>query len=117
MRGGARRVALDDIMRATLLAIDDPTMHGTYHVTSPNPITNADMMATYRRLLARRVGLNSPAWLTRLGAPLLGSSASLALTGRRALPKRLLDHGFEFDCPNFEDAARAAIAGIGRAPR
>ncbi len=110
-------VALDDIMRATLLAIDDPTMQGTYHVTSPNPITNADMMATYRRLLGRRVGLNSPAWLTRLGAPLLGSSASLALTGRRALPKRLLEHGFEFHYPNFEGAARAAIEGIGRAPR
>ncbi len=95
-------VGLDDLLRAMILAIDDNTMQGTYHVTSPNPVTNAEMMATYRRLLGRRVGLASPAWLAPVGAPLLGSSASLALTGRRVIPTRLMDRGFPFIQPNFE---------------
>jgi NAD dependent epimerase/dehydratase family enzyme len=44
-------VALEDFVAAMVRAIDDDSMVGLYHVTSPNPITNAEMMATYRRLL------------------------------------------------------------------
>jgi uncharacterized protein len=106
-------VGLDDLLKAMLLAIDDDTMTGTYHVTSPNPVTNAEMMSSYRRLLGRRFGLPSPAWLARLGAPLLGSSATLALTGRRVVPTRLLDRGFTFEQPEFEQAARKALAACG----
>ncbi|MCU1387410.1 MAG: hypothetical protein JWL72_748 [Ilumatobacteraceae bacterium] len=106
-------VGLDDIVAAMLLAIDDTSMTGTYHVSSPNPVTNATMMATYRTLLGRRFGMPSPAWLTRLGAPILGSSASLALTGRRVVPTRLLERGFEFAQPDFEPAARTALAACG----
>ncbi len=106
-------VGLDDLLTAMILAIDDDTMTGTYHVTSPNPVTNAEMMSTFRTLLGRRVGLASPAWLARMGAPILGSSASLALTGRRVVPTRLLEHGFTFEQPDFEPAARKALVACG----
>ena len=105
-------VGLSDLLTAMILAIDD-TMTGTYHVTSPNPVTNAEMMSTYRRLLGQRIGLPSPAWLAHIGAPLLGSSASLALTGRRVVPTRLLEHGFTFEQPDFEPAVRKALAACG----
>jgi uncharacterized protein len=106
-------VGLDDLLTAMILAIDDDTMTGTYHVTSPNPVTNAEMMSTYRRRLGWRIGLPSPAWLARIGAPILGSSASLALTGRRVVPTRLLDRGFTFEQPDFEPAARKALGACG----
>ena len=102
-------VALDDLIRAMVLAIDDDTMVGTHHVTSPNPVTNAEMMSTYRRLLGRSFGLPSPAWLAHVGAPILGSSASLVLTGRRVIPTRLLDRNFTFNHPNFEPAVHQAL--------
>ena len=82
-------------------------------MTSPNPVTNAEMMSTYRRLLGRPIGLPSPAWLARIGAPILGSSASLALTGRRVVPTRLLERGFTFEQPDFEPAARKALIACG----
>ena len=106
-------VGLDDLLAAMILAIDNDTMTGTYHLTSPNPVTNAEMMSTYRRLLGRRIGLPSPAWLARIGAPILGSSASLALTGRRIVPTRLLERGFTFEQPDFEPAARKALGACG----
>ncbi len=106
-------VGLDDLIRAMIRAIDDPAMTGTYHVTSPNPVTNAEMMAVYRRLLGRRIGMPTPAWLARIGAPLLGSSASLALTGRRCVSNRLEDAGFEFSQPDFESTARLALEKCG----
>ncbi len=106
-------VGLDDLLTAMIHAIDDDAMSGTYHVTSPNPVTNAEMMSTYRRLLGRRLGLPSPAWLATIGAPILGSSASLALTGRRVVPTRLLEHGFTFEQPDFESAVRTALEACG----
>ena len=112
--GGGRQwiswIALDDLLAAMARAIDDPTMTGTYHVTSPNPVTNAEMMAGFRRAVGRRFGLPTPAWLARLGAPLLGSSASLALTGRRVVPTRLLAAGFEFRHPDIDPVIRDAVA-------
>ena len=34
-------VGLDDILDVMIRAVDQPAMVGTYHVTSPNPVTNA----------------------------------------------------------------------------
>ncbi len=106
-------VGLDDLLRAMVRAIDDSAMHGTYHVTSPNPVTNAEMMATYRALLGRRFGLPAPVPATFLGAWLLGSDPALALTGRRCIPTRLLDDGFELSVPTFKAAVAKALASVG----
>jgi NAD dependent epimerase/dehydratase family enzyme len=106
-------VGLDDLLTVMLRAIDQPEMSGTYHVTSPNPVTNSEMMASYRRLLGRRFGLPTPAPIAKLGAPALGSSASLALTGRRCIPTRLLAEGFEFGQPDFEPTACRALKRCG----
>lgn len=107
-------IALDDLVAVLVRAIDDDTMRGTYHVTAPTPVTNREMMGTYRRLLGRRVGLPSPSIVVRLGAPLLGTSGSLALAGRRCVPTRLLAEGFEFQTPDFEAAVRTALATTAR---
>ena len=104
-------VSLDDFMAVLLRAIDDEAMSGVYHVTSPAPIRNEEMMATYRRLVGRRFGLSSPRLITEIGARILGSDPALALTGRRAVPTRLLEEGYEFVIPDFESAAEKAVAG------
>jgi uncharacterized protein (TIGR01777 family) len=106
-------VALDDLLSVMLRAVDDDAMTGLYHVASPNPVTNAEMMATYRELLGRRLGLPAPAPVTVLGAILLGSDPALALTGRRCVPTRLLAEGFHFSVPGFREAAARAVAAIG----
>ena len=105
-------VSMEDFMAVLIRAIDDDTMVGLYHVTSPNPIPNREMMAAYRRLVGRRFGLPSPEWVTHIGAWLLGSDPALALTGRRAVPTRLLEEGYDFAIPDFEDAAALAVAAI-----
>lgn len=102
-------VGLDDLIRVMIRAVDDDTMSGTYHVTSPNPLSNAEMMAIYRKLLHRRFGMPAPAIVARLGAPFLGSSGSLALTGRRVVPNRLIKEGFQFHQVDFQPTARYAL--------
>jgi uncharacterized protein (TIGR01777 family) len=108
-------IGLDDLVRIFLRAIDDAAMSGTYCATGPRPVTNAEMMRTYRRLLGRRFGVPAPAAVTQLGAPLLGSNGDLALTGRRVLPTRLLEEGFAFEQADFEAAAKVALERCGLA--
>jgi hypothetical protein len=105
-------VSLEDFLTILIRAIDDAAMTGLYHVTSPNPIRNEEMMATYRRLVGRRFGVPSPRLITEVGARVLGSDPALALTGRRAVPTRLLAEGYRFLVPDFEDAARKAVAAL-----
>lgn len=104
-------IALEDFISILLRAVDDPAMSGLYHVTAPEPVRNADMMAAYRRAVGRRFGLPGPGFVTHIGARLLGSDPALALTGRRAVPRRLLEEGYEFRVPGFEDAVARAVAG------
>jgi NAD dependent epimerase/dehydratase family enzyme len=110
-------VALTDLLGILERAVGDPTMRGLYHVASPRPVTNAQMMATLRRIHGRRFGLPSPAALTRIGAWTLGSDPALALTGRRTIPRRLTEGGTSFDLPDFEAAARHALTAAPGANR
>lgn len=102
-------LALDDLLRIVLRALDHSDMRGLYLATGPSPVTNRQMMATYRRLLGVNVGLPAPAAVTRVGAWAMGSDPALALTGRRGVPARLLNEGFEFHTTTFEGAAATAL--------
>lgn len=109
--GGAQWVSwihVDDWLKAAraALGLEDVVLpSGVLAVTSPEPVRNRDLMRELRRRLAPRgIGLPAPAWLTRAGAVALRTDPALALTGRRVLPTRLLDAGFEFDYPRLDDA-------------
>ncbi|HSK23849.1 MAG TPA: DUF1731 domain-containing protein [Egicoccus sp.] len=102
-------VALEDLLAVVERVIDDPTMAGTYNVTSPRPVRNAEMMAAVRGAVGRRWGLPIPAPFVHLGTWLLGSDAALPLTGRRGHPQRLLDEGFEFTSPDIRTALATAV--------
>ena len=104
-------IALDDVLRIWLRALDDATMSGLYFATAPEPIRNRDMMAAVRAAVGVRVGLPAPAPVVTAGALALGTDPALVLTGRRAIPARLLDDGLVFTVPDFRTAIRSAIRG------
>jgi NAD dependent epimerase/dehydratase family enzyme len=79
-------------------------LQGVLHVTSPNPVRNADLMQILRRVLRRPAAPPTPAWAVRAGAVLLRTDPALALTGRRAVPARLEEAGFAFEHPELEKA-------------
>jgi NAD dependent epimerase/dehydratase family enzyme len=93
-----------DMNRMFFAAIEDSSMGGIYNATGLNPVTNADFMRELRHALHRPWSPPTPAWATHIGAALMGTEACLALTGRRCLPKRFQQRGFEFE---FTDLALA----------
>ena len=79
---------------------------GVLVTSSPNPVRNAELMAALRRAAHRPPAPPTPAVAVRLGALVLRSDPALALTGRRAVPRRLLAQGFAFRHPAIDEALR-----------
>jgi uncharacterized protein (TIGR01777 family) len=95
---------VDDLCAIVRRCLDDAALSGIVHATSPAPVRNRDLMATFRRTMRRPVGLPAPAPLVRLGSVFMRADPMLALTGRRCVPNRLRDAGFEFTHPTLESA-------------
>jgi uncharacterized protein (TIGR01777 family) len=99
-------VHIADFLAVVRHILTDASMRGVVHVTSPNPVPNAELMRALRAVLHRPAAPPTPALLARLGALVLRTDPALALTGRRCIPKRLLDAGFGFKHPELEPALR-----------
>jgi uncharacterized protein (TIGR01777 family) len=97
-------IHISDFLAVVRRALGDDSLSGVVHVTSPNPVRNAELMATLRRLLHRPVAPPTPVALVRLGARILGTDPALALTGRRCVPARLLAADFSFAYPALDEA-------------
>ena len=97
-------IHIDDFLATLDFLVDRATLEGVVHVTSPNPIRNRDMMAALRKALRRPWSPPTPEPLVHLGALMMRTDPALALTGRRCVPKCLIEAGFEFAHPSFEEA-------------
>ncbi len=102
-------IGAEDFFDLLHLAVTDSSMSGLYHLTAPSPVANCELMAAYRHAVGRRFGIPSPGIITEIGAWLLGSDPALALTGRRCIPGRLLDEGYEFKVTSIDEAVRLAV--------
>jgi uncharacterized protein (TIGR01777 family) len=95
-----------DFIRAVSWIAGRDHLDGAVNIASPHPLPNREFMATLRRAWGARVGLPATKWMLEIGAVLLGTETELVLKSRRVVPRRLLDDGFTFEYPRFDDAAR-----------
>ena len=99
-------IHIDDwlsIVREVLLPAG-PALSGVIHATGPNPVLNADLMAALRASVCRPPAPPTPRLLVHVGAMALRTDPALALTGRRAVPARLLEAGFDFRHADLAEA-------------
>ena len=96
-------IHVTDMLRALRFVIDNE-IDGVVNVTSPNPVQNETLMHEMRRHLKRPWSPPTPAPLVKVGAWLMGSDPAVALTGRRCVPARLLEAGFDFELPDLSPA-------------
>ncbi|MGZ5388990.1 MAG: DUF1731 domain-containing protein [Aeromicrobium sp.] len=107
---------IDDFLAAVDALSDDDGiargLEGPVHVCSPAPVRNSELMAALRRACHRPSWAPpTPRFAVRIGAPILGTDAVLALTGRRCRPKRLTDEGFGFHFDDIDQALADLLAG------
>jgi len=94
-------IHMDDVVGAFKFLIDNQSLSGIFNITAPNAIKNKEFMRTLRKRVHMPVGIPSAAWMIRLGAMIIGTEAELLLKSRWAIPKKLLEAGFEFKYPDI----------------
>ncbi len=93
-----------DFVRAVKWLIEHE-MEGPVNLSSPEPLPNAEFMATLRRAWGTKIGLPATKWMLELGAIFLKTETELILKSRRVVPGRLLEAGFEFNYPHWKEAS------------
>jgi len=101
---------IDDFSSAVRFVTEASSLEGVVHVTSPNPVRNEQLMATLRSRMRRPWSPPTPTPLVHVGAWLMRTDPALALTGRRCIPRRLQEAGFEFRHPELDEAIAALLA-------
>ena len=97
-------IHVGDLSRLFIEAIERDELAGTFNAVGANPVTNGDFMRELRRALHRPWSPPAPEWTVKLGSRLMGTEPSLALSGCRCIPKRLLASGFQFQFPDLPSA-------------
>jgi uncharacterized protein len=98
-------VHVDDVVGATMFALDNERAHGPVNVTAPEPVTNRELSKTLGRVLRRPAVAPVPALAVKA---LYGEMAEIVTTGQRAVPARLTELGYTFRQPELEAALRDA---------
>jgi uncharacterized protein (TIGR01777 family) len=102
---------IDDFCAMVRWAIENPEAEGVYNATGSAPVTNAEFMRALRSALGRPWSPPTPAWAVVLGAHfIMRADPSLALTGRRCVPRRFLDEGFVLQHTDLNATLRGLLA-------
>ena len=79
---------------------------GPVNLVAPAPVRNAELVGALGRYLHRPTVVPVPGFAAKLA---LGEFAEDVLTGQRAVPRRLLDAGFEFSHRDLDTALHAEL--------
>jgi hypothetical protein len=100
-------IALPDEVSAIRFLLTHSEVSGPVNLSAPEPARNADYTAALGRVLHRPTVAAVPGFALR--AALAGFADEGALVSQRAVPRKLLDAGFEFCYPELEGALRSLL--------
>ena len=99
-------VHLDDVVRAYAAAVTDPRYRGPI-----NLVTDSTRNADFSRALGK--ALHKPSWLPApafaIKAAVGAEFAESILEGRRAVPAKLRELGFQWQHPTLDDALASSV--------
>ena len=93
-----------DFCRAIDWILAKEDLVGPINLASPNPLPQREFQAILRRNLGVKLGLPTTRWMAEIGALVMGTETELIFKSRRVVPGILLQSGFEFSFPDWDDA-------------
>jgi uncharacterized protein (TIGR01777 family) len=99
-------IHVDDLVGIYLAALDDAGWQGPVNATAPHPVTNAEFSKALGRALHRPAVLPIPGLALRA---LYGEMAVIVTTGQRAVPRKALAYGYQFEHPDLAEALDKAL--------
>ncbi|MBL0386455.1 TIGR01777 family oxidoreductase [Tumebacillus sp. ITR2] len=99
-------IHIEDMVRLIDFCIENPEVAGAVNGTAPNPLTNDQFGRIVGRVAGRPHWMPVPSFMMKL---LFGELSVLLLEGQRVLPKKVLDHGFQFRYPTLDVAMKQLL--------
>lgn len=93
-----------DFVDAINWLIKREDIEGIVNVAAPNPLPNKEFMRAIREAWGMPVGLPASKWMLEIGAFLMRTETELILKSRRVVSGRLMEAGFIFAYPDWENA-------------
>jgi len=100
-------IALDDLIRVLIFALQNSALRGAVNTCAPEAVRNRDFVQALASALHRPAIFPLPAFVVKTLLGEMGEETLLAST--RAVPKRLLDSGFEFKYGTIRAAMEHAV--------
>ncbi|MEC0246579.1 TIGR01777 family oxidoreductase [Paenibacillus chitinolyticus] len=97
-------IHIADMVALIDACIRNEDISGPVNATAPHPVRNREFAQTLGSVLRRPHVLPVPAFALKL---VLGELSMLLLEGQRVLPRKLLEHEFQFRYPTLEEALLA----------
>ena len=96
-------IHMDDLISAIIFIIENREIKGPVNLCSPNPVRNRDFAKALGNVLNRPAFMKAPAFMIRL---IMGELGKSFMSSQRAVPDKLLNHGFEFQYADINSALR-----------
>jgi uncharacterized protein (TIGR01777 family) len=94
-------IHIQDWLKAVQYILSVPSPRKAYNLTSPNPVTNAELSKAIGTAISKPIQLPVPALSLKL---LIGKGSQLLLGSQKVLPDNLLAANFEFEYPEIKSA-------------
>jgi len=92
-------IHIEDYFQIILFLIENKSIQGIINCTSPDPVSNKEMMLSIRKKLHIPFGISAPKFAINLGAKIIGTEPELILNSVYVIPKHLLSSGYKFKFP------------------
>ena len=99
-------VHLDDVVAFVLRALNEDEWRGAYNLMAPQQVRSREFAETLSLVTGASPPQRSAALFARM---FVGAGADTMLGGRRVVPHRLTESGYQFTHPHLETALRACV--------
>ncbi len=99
-----------DLVRAVAWLLEHEEIEGVVNIAAPHPLPQAEFMRLLRREVGMPIGIPGSKLLFELAAVLHRTDTELLLKSRRVVSGRLMDAGFRFDFPRWEQAVADLVS-------
>ncbi len=96
-------IHIDDVINLYVWLLENPAVSGAVNAVSPGIVRQKDFAEIFGKMLKRPAFLPLPEIILKA---MMGEAATLATGGQKAIPKKILDFGFDFAFPDLQMALR-----------
>lgn len=89
-------IHIEDLFEIVCFLKEKKELSGVFNCSSPQPVSNRELMKILRKTMNVSIGLPSPKWMLEIGSFFIRTETELVLKSRWVLPERLDNEGFKF---------------------